>query len=295
MFEYTVKTEYYDLVLQDFLELFRLSKKKFNQLTTSGKILVNGAIVALSYNLKTQDLIHIDFLEEEGIDYPIALESPKVCYEDDFILAVSKPENMICYDVEKRNIQTLASLVANHYNKTSQNLKIRHLHRIDRDTTGLVLYAKNILSHSYYSTLWDTETIERKYLAIVEGKMEKSSGTINLPIGSDRHNNNRYVVSHSGKPAITKFKVLIQMKDSALIECSLETGRTHQIRVHLSHMGHPLIGDTVYGSKSKTYRTLLHSHSIYVYHPLKCEYITITDNLPKDMQNYLLERGIYEY
>lgn len=294
-YSFVIPTAYDHYTIQGLLDFFRVAKKKISQLERNRSFFVNGVFVPFTSVLQQGDFVSVDLTDFEGIDYPPAGNTADVIYEDDFILAVDKPVGLIVYDLDKSNDNSLANKVAVHYLKTNQDLKIRHLHRLDKDTSGIVLYGKHFISHAYYSALWDTPTVERKYLAIVEGSLEKATGTLDFPIGSNRHVNNQYVVSKTGKPAVTHYRTIKKMKDSTLVECTLETGRTHQIRVHFGHMGHPLVGDAAYGSKQKAPRCFLHSSEIRLYHPILCQTITITKGLPGDMQKYLSERGIYEY
>lgn len=178
-----------------------------------------------------------------------------VLYEDDHMLVVNKPANMIVYPGEESDkALTLAHLVAAHYETTGQAHKVRHVHRLDRDTTGAVLYAKHAYSARVLDHLLVTRQIRRTYLALVSGDFRRKVGTITAPIGRDRHVAGRYRISKTGKPATTHYRVLgtVAAGNTAvsLVQCQLETGRTHQIRVHMAENGHPVVGDTLYGAGS---------------------------------------------
>jgi 23S rRNA pseudouridine1911/1915/1917 synthase len=213
-----------------------------------------------------------------------------ILYEDDFCLVVHKPAGVKVHpsDVKSAELDTLANDVAAHYEMTGQAVAVRHVHRLDTDTTGPVLYAKGKFALAKLDAAMREKAIGRRYVALTEGTFKKKSGTIDQPIGKDRHHKQRRRVSPTGQPAITHFERIAQYPDYAFVALTLDTGRTHQIRVHLSHLGHPLVGDTLYGGKPLPgilERQALHGFELQFPHPLTGETIIVRDPIPSDFQN----------
>lgn len=216
-------------------------------------------------------------------------QEPDVLYEDDFCLVVNKPAGMAVHPSNPDQTGTLAHAVAGYYLSTGQACAVRHIHRLDEDTTGPVLYAKNSFAHSILDADMREKAIERIYLAVVWGSFARSRGTVDEPIGRDRHHKSRRRVSQGGDEAVTHYEVLRQKGGTAAVSLRLETGRTHQIRVHMSYIGHPLVGDALYGGKplSGMARQALHGSALIFLHPLTKERICITAPLPPDLSELL--------
>jgi 23S rRNA pseudouridine1911/1915/1917 synthase len=210
-----------------------------------------------------------------------------VLYEDDFVLVVNKPARMPVHPVDRRGTGSLANAVAAYYASTGQAVAVRHIHRLDADTTGPVLYAKNALAQTLLDQAMREKRIERVYLAVVHGVPAHERGTIDAPIGRDRHHAGRRRVSPTGEPAITHYETVRTWpnRNASMLRLRLETGRTHQIRVHLSHIGLPLFGDTMYGGKRsrRIQRQALHGESLSFPHPWTREMMRVAAPLPGDL------------
>lgn len=212
----------------------------------------------------------------------------EVLFEDDFCMVVNKPAGMPVHPAESGQGGTLANAVAYYYESTGQACAVKHIHRLDSETTGAVLYAKNELAQYILDAAMRDKRIERQYIALAEGIFQNSHGTIHAPIGRDRHHSGKRRVTGGGDDAITHYRVRRQFEHSALIDVSLETGRTHQIRVHLSHIGHPLVGDALYGGSTRYLsRQALHGERLLFEHPLSGESLTVEAPLPNDLQRLL--------
>lgn len=197
------------------------------------------------------------------------LNMPDVLYEDDFCIVFDKPAGMAVHGSSHGQSGTLDEAAAWHLLSQGDPLNIRHIHRLDDDTSGPVLYAKNDLAQWKLDEAMRAKAIDRQYMAVVQGRMSKLSGTINMPIGKDRHQPARRRVSENGDLAISHYEVVAANSRSSLIRVKLETGRTHQIRVHLSHIGHPLLGDGLYGgSTAQLKHQALHGEKLVFPHPL---------------------------
>lgn len=217
-----------------------------------------------------------------------------VLYEDDFCLVVHKPAGLKVHPTEMKqntpDIDTLANCIAAYYESSGQQVAVRHVHRLDTDTTGPVLYAKCKTALIKLDEAMREKAIERTYVALAQGTFKHKKGTINQPIGKDRHHKQRRRVSATGQYAVTNYIVRDQYADTALVELSLETGRTHQIRVHMSYLGHPLLGDTLYGGSSldgRLTRQALHGVRLSFNHPFTGEPITVDDPIPQDFQSWM--------
>lgn len=219
----------------------------------------------------------------EERDFPSDWMELNVLYEDDFTLVVNKPAGFEVHPSEKGQRRTLAHAVAAYYEMAGQDVRIRHIHRIDKETTGPVLYAKNEFAHYQYDKEMREKKIERIYLALAEGVLPQDRGTIDKPIGQDRHHSTRRRVSETGDPAVTHYEVVERFADHTLVRLRLETGRTHQIRVHLSAIGHPLAGDGLYGGKRGLIsRQALHGEKLLWHHPWTGEPLSARAPLPDD-------------
>ncbi len=205
-------------------------------------------------------------------------------YEDDFCLVVQKPAGMAVHPDQQSQETTLNHVVASYYESTGVQTAVRHIHRLDKDTTGPVLYAKNEYAQLKLDEAMREKKIVRIYAAIVQGRVDPGLKVIDLPIGKDRNHGSRRRVSLTGQAAVTHVMSSEVYRAHSLLHLRLETGRTHQIRVHLSHMGHPLAGDSLYGGSAVTFkRQALHGERLWFQHPLTGEEVEVFAPWPEDM------------
>lgn len=259
-----------------FREIWSAPKKKIHMMRMEKGVKLNGDLMNWNHPLHTGDRLQLKLFTEEDFGVIPAYYEVDVLYEDDHMAVFNKPANMDTHPNSPEQTNTLANAAAFHIQAKGEFRKIKHIHRLDRDTTGAVLFAKHALAGSILDKMLEERSIKRTYLAQVHGIVKKKKGTINEPIGRDRHHPTRRRVSPNGQPAITHFELIdtFPKQNLSLIKCHLDTGRTHQIRVHLSHIGHPLAGDIVYGGKPIYNRQALHAVKLEVPHPFTKEKIT---------------------
>lgn len=258
----------------DIKSFIRVSDKFIGKLIKTGGLSIKGARVRLR------------LFPNEPLQYMSKWVPLEVLYEDDFCLVVHKPAGMKVHgDGAGGNEEaTLTEAVASYYEAGGQQCKVRHIHRLDEDTTGPVLFAKNEWSQLVLDEAMREKRIERCYAAIVHGRPACKSGTVDAPIGRDRHHSARRRVSPTGERAVTHYEVVEQWAAGALVRLRLETGRTHQIRVHMSHLGTPIWGDALYGGKRELIgRQALHGEKLLLDHPLTGGRLTIDCPWPADM------------
>ncbi len=209
-----------------------------------------------------------------------------VLFEDDHCLVVNKPAGIAVHPSNEGQTGTLAHLVAAYYDQTDQGYPVRHIHRLDEWTSGPVLYAKNAASQRVLDEAMRQKQIERIYIAFVSGRMKKKRGRLDFPIGRDRHHNQRRRVSATGDHAVTHYEVIEVYEGTTMVQLTLETGRTHQIRVHLSHIGHSLLGDKLYyGPMDLIQRQALHGGKLIFPHPVNGNKIHTEAPWPEDLNN----------
>ncbi len=251
-------------------EELSLSRSKVQKLIKEGLVTVNGKKVSSSYSVKFDDTILID----DDLDYSISVEpqniSLDIVYEDSDLLVVNKASGMVVHPAPGHYEDTLVNALLYRFQLSSgEKYRPGIVHRLDKDTSGLMLVAKNDFTHEALSRMIANKEVERHYLAIVDGVIKHDTGTIDAPIGRDSNNRQKMAVTDvHGKEAITHFRVLETFHNHTLVECILETGRTHQIRVHMAYIGFPVSNDPLYGrGKSTEFGQMLHSKSIKFMHP----------------------------
>ncbi|MBD8586889.1 RluA family pseudouridine synthase [Peribacillus simplex] len=257
-----------------FRERWQAPKKLVHEWRMIKEVTVNGNSVAWSAILNEGDSISIPLLDHaENETVQAADLGISILYEDDVLLIANKPAGMDTHPSQPGEAHSLLNGVAHHLQITGQTCMIKHIHRLDKDTTGAVLFAKNRLIGSMLDRMLEEREIKRTYLALVEGNIKKNEGEIKEKIGRDRHHATRRRVSPTGQTAVTHYRVLNRdpKKNLTLVSCTLESGRTHQIRVHFSHLNHPLAGDTLYGGKKTFPRQALHARKIEFIHPISEE------------------------
>ena len=264
------------------LQTYGVATSKIKYLMDHQCCYVNGEQLDANQPLKINDYISIDIGYFETLQYPPDPYPLDILYEDDYMLIINKPSGYIVYPETHFGHSTIANFVANYYLKEGLNLSIRHCHRLDKDTTGCLIFAKDMITHSAMGKYFENHQIEKTYWAYVEGRIEEK-GTIHFPIGKDRHINGKMVVFSKGKKSTTWYKPLSIQKDRTLIEVKIDTGRTHQIRVHLSTIGHPLVGDRLYGAKTNQ-KILLHCKTMSFLHPITFQKLYIDAPIPDDFR-----------
>ena len=272
-----------------------LSRSYIQKCIKENHVLVNQKPQKASYRLKVDDEIVFSIPEAvepaiEAEDIPLA-----VLYEDEDVLVVNKPKGMVVHPAPGHYSGTLVNAVLYHCRGCLSGIngvmRPGIVHRIDQDTTGSLIVCKNDHAHKLIAAQLKEHTITRRYRAIVHGILLQDSGVIDAPIGRDPKNRKRMAVNEqNGKPAVTHYTVLQRFREYTYIECRLETGRTHQIRVHLASTGHPLLGDTVYCSRKEPYRLegqTLHAMVIGFTHPTDGRYVEVTAPLPAYFEHLL--------
>jgi 23S rRNA pseudouridine1911/1915/1917 synthase len=277
------------------LALPDLSRSYIQKCIKANEVLVNKQPKKASYRLKVDD--EIVFSIPEAVEPAIEPEDIplSILYEDDDLLIVDKPKGMVVHPAPGHYSGTLVNAVLYHCkdNLSGINGVLRPgiVHRIDRDTTGSIVVCKNNQSHNCIAAQLKEHSITRKYRAIVHGVIKEDEGTVNAPIGRNPKDRKKMAVDEkNGKPAITHYSVLERFKEYTYIECQLETGRTHQIRVHMASIGHPLLGDEVYCSRKSPYHLTgqtLHAYVIGLIHPSTGNYLEVTAPLPEYFEHLL--------
>lgn len=246
------------VLLIDYLKALHISKRNIYLLEQQKAITLNSQTIPNTFLLSKNDTIQIDisFFEETNT-LPVKGTLP-IVYEDDDIIVLNKPCGILIHP-DGNTTETLANYLSYYFNQKNIIRTIRPIQRLDFDTSGLIVFPKHFISASYLSYLIENNQFYRSYLAIVEGKINKD-GKINQPLGKDRHNNNKYIIYRFGKKALTTYKLISSTPKYSLIEAMIFSGRTHQIRVHMESVNHPVVGDKIYGTKNK--RLFLHAHKI---------------------------------
>ena len=273
------------LSIKEFLESHcSLSSRRVKLLLKQKKIQINNKGAYYDSNVKSGDKVVFD-LSESHRDSTVPEDIPlDIIYEDEYYLAVNKPSGMLVHPTQNHSSNTLANGVKFYFISKGLDIPVRFANRIDMDTSGLVVIAKSGVSHSAIAEQFSEVSCKKIYLAIAEGCFGTASGTIDKPIGIDDDNPIRRTIREDGQECITKYEVLEQFKKNALIKLNLITGRTHQIRVHLSSIGHPLLGDKLYdGSMQYIQRQALHAYEMIFKHPYNNNEIKLQAKLPQDM------------
>jgi 23S rRNA pseudouridine1911/1915/1917 synthase len=268
------------------------SRTQVQQWIKDGNVMVNGKPVKPNYKCALNDRITIEIPEPEPLEVEPEEMDLDIYYEDKDVLVVNKPKGMVVHPAPGHTTGTLVNgLMAHCKDLSGINGVMRPgiVHRIDKDTSGLLMVAKNDLAHERLVEQLVEKTVTRKYYAIVHGVIPHEVGTIDAPIGRDPKDRQSMAVVDNGKPAVTHFRVLEWLKDFTFIECELETGRTHQIRVHMKYIGYPLAGDPKYGPKKTIDANgqLLHAAVLGFNHPRTGEYMEFEAPLPKDFEDIL--------
>lgn len=258
-----------------FRDFWKAPKKLVHLMRMDKQVLINGSVPNWTLPLKKGERLSMKlFAEEDRTVIPEYL-NVDIIYEDEHLIVFNKSSGMDIHPNEGGQTGTVANAAAFHMLSNGEATRPRHIHRLDRDTTGAVLFAKHQLAAAILDKMLEERSIKRTYLALSDGIIRQKKGTINKPIGRDRHHPTRRRVSDTGQQAVTHFKVLDKLDDQnlTLVQCSLDTGRTHQIRVHFSHIGHPLAGDSLYGGSDTFQRQALHAVKLEFTHPFTQENI----------------------
>lgn len=265
----------------------KLSRSQANKLIKAGHILVNNLTVSADYRVKKDDKIRVEVplrknntLKSE--DIPV-----KIVFEDTDIIVIDKQPNLVVHPTVDHPTGTLVNALISRLGTFDESNRAGIVHRLDKDTSGLLVVAKNQASLEDLKNQFKTREVEKKYFALVVGVVPKERGSIVGPIARHPKFKQKFVVSEEGKTAQTEYRVIKRFKKYTLLELAPLTGRTHQLRVHLSSLGHPIVGDKLYGGKMLLRRQFLHARSLSFKHPKTHERVSFTAELPPELSEFL--------
>lgn len=271
------------LDLEEFLCDNDISGRLFRRLYKGKQVYVNGKFKRKGLTLKSGDIVSIYMEDEEEHINPEKMDID-IVYEDFDLLILNKQPNIVVHPTKSHQENTLSNGISYYFKEKGIKKKIRFVNRLDMDTTGILIVAKNPFAHQQMALQFESNKVEKKYQAIVAGIVEKDEDYIDLPIGREEEKSIRKVVTEEGQESLTKYTVIDRYKDATILDVQIFTGRSHQIRVHLNHIGHPIIGDTLYNEESPYIkRQALHSYYLKVKHPRTKKDIEFIAPLPKDM------------
>lgn len=280
-------------------DLTSLSRSHANEQIKNGQILVNGQVKKAKYAVKAGDVITYELPEPEALEYVAENLPLDIVYQDEDVAVVNKAQGMVVHPSAGHTSGTLVNALMYHIKDLSGIngvLRPGIVHRIDKDTSGLLMIAKNDDAHIKLAEELKDKKSLRKYWAIVHGNLPNDRGVIEAPIGRSEKDRKKQAVTAKGKPAVTRFHVLERFGNYTLVELQLETGRTHQIRVHMAYIGHPVAGDEVYGPRKtlKGHGQFLHARTLGFTHPKTAEVMEFTAEAPAIFQETLekLRKGV---
>lgn len=277
-----------------------MSRSYIQKLIDDGHVLAGEKKVKSNYKLRHGEIITMDIPDPVELKVDAEKIEIEILYEDDDIIVVNKPQGMVVHPAAGNYSGTLVNaLLGRCSNLSGINGVMRPgiVHRIDKDTSGVLLVAKNDFSHKNLAEQIKNHTVNRRYIALVEGVLNVDRGTVEGAIGRHHTDRKRMDVVAGGKPAVTHFTVLRRFKEYTLIEAVLETGRTHQIRVHMSHIGHPVVGDPLYGVKKQRFKLngqALHAAVLGFLHPRTNEYMEFKAELPSYFDDLVRKLSVNE-
>lgn len=275
------------------IKILNKSRSKIQNLIKTENVKVNNKIIKNSYIVKQNDNIEINEIEEQPLSAKAEKIDLDIVYEDDDIIVVNKQNGLVVHPAVGNPTGTLVNGLMYHsknLSKVNGEFRPGIVHRIDAFTTGLLVVAKNDYAHEFLARQLENKTTHRIYVALVWCVINEDTGTIDAPIGRDKKDRKKMAVtSENSKNAVTHFKVIERYKDATLIELKLETGRTHQIRVHMNYINHPVVNDSVYGKRKLIDETgqCLHAKELGFIHPTTKKYMCFTSELPKEFINIL--------
>ena len=283
------KDEHYDNVLHVLKEQFFLSDRLITKLKKANKIYLNDLPTYTKKSVTMGDTVSVLIDFEEDNSNIVASNIPlNIIYEDDYLLVLNKPANIAIHPSILHFDNSLSNGVKFYFDKLGLKKKIRIVNRLDRNTSGIVIFAKNEYIQECLIKQMKTNEFKKEYLAIAKGILESKSGTLNFPIARKEGSIIERTVTSDGDSAITHYDVVKEFNNLSLVHIVLETGRTHQIRVHFSHIGHPILGDTLYGSPSELInRQALHSYKLTFIHPVTKKVLSLEAPLPNDIKNII--------
>lgn len=278
-----------DLTLREILlDRLNFSVRYVSKLKRFKTVTVNKNFKKLDKKVKKGDLIEIEIKEDMANFTPQDLNL-NIIYDDFDLIMVDKPPFMVVHPTKSHFDNTMANGVTDYIIKKNENIKIRFVNRLDMNTSGLVIVAKNPFAQHVLSSEMKEEDFEKKYIAIVRGILENDSATINEPIYRPTDDSVKRIVDKKGQESITHYKVIERLNNATVLEIKLKTGRTHQIRVHMAHIGHPIIGDELYGvfDEKLIKRQALHAYSLKFRQPRTKQMLEFKADIPKDMKELI--------
>nr|WP_204518145.1 RluA family pseudouridine synthase [Brevibacillus fulvus] len=270
-----------------------VSGRMLQRLTRSKGIQLNRKPPFLGRQVKEGDRVSVRIAErtpsaKETTAQPSArLAALDILFEDEFYLIVNKRAGMMTHPINKEQTETLVDVVRLYLQGKGETGAVHPVHRLDKQTSGAVLLAKNSYAHQLADRALRNKDIRREYLAVLSGHLSEESGTIAAPIGRDHSHPTKRRVVKQGEPAVTHFQVVARSEQFTLVRIELETGRTHQIRVHFQHLGYPLLGDTLYGGEKGLSHQALHAIALSFIHPVHKQEVSVEAALPKDLAEFL--------
>lgn len=270
------------------LDKLNFSVRSLSKMKREKSVLVNGVYKKPSLKVSCGDLIEVKIDEEKANFEPQDLNL-QIIYDDFDIIMVNKPPFMVVHPTKSHYDNTIANGISYYIEKHKENVKIRFVNRLDMNTSGLVIVAKNAYAHHTLSTSMSENKVEKTYITVVNGIIDEDEGTINEPIYRPDEDSIKRVIDERGQASITHYKVVERLKNATVLEVKLETGRTHQIRVHMAHIGHGIIGDELYGyvDENLINRQALHAYSLEFEQPRTKEILKFKTDIPKDMQELI--------
>jgi len=285
--KWTIQKEHEGMLVRDYLMSVRaFSRSLVKTVKMEGHILLNHNPATVRAYVETGDELEVRFSAEKRGPHLAPVQKPiDILYEDEEVIVLNKPPHLATIPSIHHLDDTLANRLMAYYDQHEVQSTAHIVTRLDRDTSGIVLVAKNRFIHSILARSQENNEIYQTYVAVVEGRLEEQHGTIRYPIGRKADSIIERMVHEDGKPAATHYQVVKQKCERSLVNVRLETGRTHQIRVHFSYIGHPLLGDSLYGGKvEEIQRQALHCRSISFVHPTSGEKIVVEVGIPVDME-----------